>query len=231
VPRTRRPPTSPAAAATAPRWRLARPVQARSRETVDLFARAAEELLATRPFEEITIQDIVRRAGRPIGSFYARFGSKDALLPYLYQRYHDGLEAVYAARLERIDWKSLAFEETVERVVDFLLGVLTERPWLIRALALFSRTRPEALPNDLARRRRRVIDLVVGMLLEHRSRVAHPDPEAAIRFGVFLVSTVAREKLLFSEAPLSRVTPISRRTLRRELVHTLLAYLTREAAP
>lgn len=226
---TRRSSTSRSTPA-ASRWRVAAPVQARSRETVDLFARAAEELLALRPFEEITIQDIVQRAGRPIGSFYARFGSKEALLPYLYQRYHDGLEAWYKARLERVTWTSLGFEETAGKVVDLLLGLLTERPWLIRALALFSRNRPEALPDDLARRRRQVIDAVVTILLEHRSRVRHPDPEAAIRFGVFLVSTVAREKLLFSEAPLSRVTPMSRTALRRELTHTLVSYLLREAS-
>ena len=231
MPRATRRPATRKSTEAAPRWRLAEPVQARSRETVDLFARATEELLETRPFEEITIQDIVRRAGRPIGSFYARFGTKEALLPYLYQRYHAGLEAVFSTRLERIDWTSLGFEETVERLVDYVLGGFTERPWLIRALALFSRMRPEALPNDLALRRKRVIDLFVSILAGHRSRVAHPDPEAAIRFGVYLVVTVAREKLLFSEAPLSRVTPMSRRTLRRELVHTLVAYLTREATP
>jgi len=224
---TRRPPTP---ADLAPRWRLARPVQARSHETIDLFARAAEELLATRPFEEITVQDIVRRAKRPIGSFYARFGSKDALLPYLYQRYHDGLETVVASRLQRVAWDALGFEETVERLVDFVLANLTDRPWLIRALALFSRTNPEALPDDLARRRRGVIDLIVPILLEHRSRIAHADPEKAIRFGVYLVSTVAREKLLFADAPLSRVTPMSRTALRRELIHTLHAYLSHEAS-
>ena len=59
--RTRSRPEVPA------RWRHAPPAQARSRETVDRFAEAAEALLQTRPFEEITVQDIVRRAGRPIG--------------------------------------------------------------------------------------------------------------------------------------------------------------------
>lgn len=229
MPRTTRRPPTRLPAGPAPRWRLARPVQARSQQTIDLFARAAEELLATRPFEEITIQDIVRHAKRPIGSFYARFGSKEALLPYLYQRYHDGLETVFATRLERVAWQSLGFEETVERLVDFVLANFTDRPWLIRALALFSRERPEALPDDLARRRRRVIDLIVPILLAHRARIAHSDPEAAVRFGLFLVSTVAREKLLFADAPLSRVTPMSRTALRRELIHTLLAYLSHEA--
>jgi AcrR family transcriptional regulator len=207
------------------RWRHVHPVQARGRETTERFARAAEELLRTRPFEEITIQDIVSRAERPIGSFYARFASKEALLPHLYQRYHDGLEPLFASRLAKVAWDSLDFEPTIERLVDFLIGQYVERRWLIRALAIFSRVRPEALPPDIVQRRRKVFDHTVAILLRHRDRIAHADPEAAIRFGVFLVSSVAREKLLFAEAPLSRVTPITRTALHRELVRALHGYL------
>jgi AcrR family transcriptional regulator len=212
----------------AARWKLFSPAQARSQETVELFARAAEELLAGRSFEEITVQDIVGRAGRPIGSFYARFASKEALLPYLYQRYHDGLESAFATRLGRVDWENLELDATVEQLVGAMMGMFTDRPWLIRALALFSRARPEALPADLVIQRRRVYDLAVAILARHGQRIRHPDSEAAIRFGLFVVNAVAREKLLFAEAPHSRVTPVSRATLRRELTRTLTAYLTSE---
>lgn len=211
------------------RWRHAPPVQARSRETTDLFARAAEDLLRTRPFEEVAVQDIVARAGRPIGSFYARFASKDALLPYLYQRYHDGLEALVRRHMARTDWKHVDFAGAVRAWVDLTLATYVERLWLIRALALFARLRPESLPEDLIARRRRVYDLAVTALLPHRTHIAHADPEAAIRFGVYVVTSVAREKLLFPEAPLSRITPITRRQLRAELVRVLHAYLTAEA--
>ena len=75
----------------AKRWHRVEPLQERSRETADRFAAAAEDLLRDRSFEEISIQDIVRRAGRPTGSFYARFASKEALLPFIYLRYHEDL--------------------------------------------------------------------------------------------------------------------------------------------
>lgn|SRR5262245_35307146 len=215
--------------APAARWRLAPPTQARSRETVSLFARAAEDLLRERPFEEIGVQDIVRRAGRPIGSFYARFATKEALLPFLYGRYHEGLQALLASRLARVVWPRLGFARTVEELVDLVLALYAERRWLIRALALFARTRPEALPPDIVERRRRVYDPLVSILLRHRARIAHADPEAAIRFGVFLISSVAREKMLFADAPLSRITPLARPALRAALVRTLHAYLACEA--
>jgi AcrR family transcriptional regulator len=215
-------------AATA-RWRCAPPIQARSRETVDRFALAAEALLRTRSFEEIGVQDIVRHAGRPIGSFYARFASKEALLPLLYQRYHDGLETLVAARLARVPWTKLDFVRTVEAFVEFVIGIYSERPWLIRALALFARSRPEALPQDLVEQRRAVYEPVNAVLLRHRARFAHPDPEAAVRFTVFFALSVAREKLLFAEAPQSRLTPMRRAALRDELVRVVHAYLTTEA--
>jgi AcrR family transcriptional regulator len=152
--------------------------------SMDRFAGAAEELLRTKPFEEISVQDIVRAAKRPIGSFYARFGSKEALLPFLYERYHEGLEPLVVARLARVDWEALDFGETVAKVVDFLIARYDERRWLVRALVLFARMRPEALPPDMVERRGRVYDHITAVLLRHRSRIAHSDAEAAIRFGV-----------------------------------------------
>lgn len=221
--RTRPPAPVPA------RWRHAPPAQARSRQTTDRFARAAEELLATRPFEEVTVQDIVRRAGRPIGSFYARFASKEALLPFLYQRYHDGLEPLFRRRLARVAWASLDLAGTVAALVDVILATYVERLWLLRALALWARQRPESLPADIVARRKQVYDIAVERLLPHRSHIAHADPGAAIQFGIFVVSSVAREKLLFAEAPLSRITPLTRRDLRDELVRVLHSYLTTRA--
>lgn len=213
----------------ATRWRREAPVQRRAHETQERFAAAAEALLQESPFEAISVQAIARRAGRPVGSFYARFASKEALLPFLYERYHEGLESLIEARVGARNWSRLGFTATIEGVVDVLLGLYDERRWLIRALALFTRQSPEALPGDLVERRRRVYDRMVAVLIRHRDHIRHPDPEAAIRFGVFMVSAVAREKLLFGDAPHSRVTPLTRRALRAELVRALRGYLSLEA--
>jgi AcrR family transcriptional regulator len=196
---------------------------------VTRFALAAEALLRTRPFEEIGVQDIVRRAGRPTGSFYARFASKEALLPLLYQRYHDGLETLVVTRLARVPWAAMDFRRTVDAFAAFVIALYIARPWLTRALALFARTRPEALPRDLVERRRAVYAPLAEVLLRHRARIAHPEPEYAVRFVVFLAMSVAREKLLFADAPQSRLTPMGRTALRKELARVVHAYLTTEA--
>jgi hypothetical protein len=84
------------------------------------------------------------------------------------------------------------------------------------------------LPQDLLDQRRRVFEQPVDALLPHRSRIRHADPAAAIRFGVFFVSSVARDKLLFGEAPHARATAMTRVALRDELTRALFAYLTSE---
>jgi AcrR family transcriptional regulator len=210
------------------RFHAAAPAQRRSAATLERFVEAAEALLREKPFEAISVQDIVRHSGRPIGSFYARFRSKEALLPLLYRRYHERLESTFTVRLERVDWERLDLERAVATVVDFLIGSYDERRWLIRALALFSRQRPEALPADLVEQRRRIFGLLVSALARHRARIAHVDAEEAIRFGIFLVSSTMREKLLFGEAPHARVTPMTRERLRTELARALYSYLTCE---
>lgn len=210
------------------RFRSEPPAQERSRETVDRLVEAVEDLLQTRTFEDISVQDIVQRAGRSVGSFYARFSSKEALLPHLYQRYHERLEATLRPERKRVDWEQLDLPGTVASLVDLLLGIYQERRWLLRVVALFARTHPDALPEDVVEHRRRIYDPFVHILLRHREHIRHADPEAACRFALFLASCVLREKTLFGDAPHSRVTPISRESLRHEVTRSLHSYLTCE---
>lgn len=221
---------APRTAAGSARWRRAAPVQQRSRDTLDRFAEATETLLRDRSFEDITVQDIVRLAGRPIGSFYARFGSKEALMPHLYQRYHDGLAPLLAARIARVDWPRLDFRGTCAGLVDLFLSLYVERRWLLRAAALFARQHPEALPPGLKQQRQELFHQAGVLLLRHRGHIAHADPEQAVRFGLYLVGSVARDKLLFPEAPHASATPMSRAALRSSLVHALTSYLECEGA-
>lgn len=52
--------------------------QARSRKTRDALIAAGWKLLARHPWDNVTINDIVKTAGVSVGSFYTRFADKDA---------------------------------------------------------------------------------------------------------------------------------------------------------
>jgi len=219
-------PTKPAKRSAKPgRFALAPPKRRRGQETLDLFVAATEALLEERTFEQITVQEIALRAGRPIGSFYARFASKDALLPCLYARYDRDLESYVGKWFAGTDWPSLDLVEAVREVVRGLVSMYLERRWLLRAMALFARSRPEAIPEEVFARRGRVFDHAARALESHHRSIAHVDPAHAVRFGLFVVMSVAREKLLFGEAPHARVTPMTRAELERELARTLCGYL------
>src|SRR3989442_1793869 len=134
--------------ARAARWTMAVPLQARSRDTVRRFTRAPQEPARQPPLQPITPQDLLAAAGPPIGSFYARFKSKEALLPFLYERYDQSLAQYLESRLGTVTWAELDFADTVETLVGVLVGIYEERRWLLRALALFARQHPEALSEE-----------------------------------------------------------------------------------
>jgi AcrR family transcriptional regulator len=70
----------------APTGGLRRPLptkQARSRKTRDAMIAAAWKLLQAQPWQDISINDIVKTAGSSVGAFYSRFKDKEALLEAL----------------------------------------------------------------------------------------------------------------------------------------------------
>lgn len=202
------------------------PLQARSRKTLDQIARAVEDLLATRAFDDISVADIVRTAGCSTGSFYARFASKDDVLPYLYARYDADLRPRVEARLKSVEWEQLTLRETVQLVVDSTVDLYTERRHLLRAVALFARTQPRAIKPDERRGRESTTDLPAKLLARFAREISHADATEGARLGFFMVASVAREKILFGEAPHASSTPLSNDRLKAELGRMLHSYLT-----
>jgi AcrR family transcriptional regulator len=202
------------------------PLQLRSRETLERVAAATERLLEERTFEEITIGDILREARCSSGSFYARFAGKDALLPFLYERYDAQLRPRIEARLAGAPWRELGFREACAVLVRGMLEMYLERRNLMRALALYARTHPDTFSDAFYQQRREVQELPLAILRPFLDQVPHPLPEAALRMGFFVVACVAREKLLFAEAPHAAVTPVTVDGLTRELTHVLHSYLS-----
>lgn len=62
---------------------LPEPRQERSRETAGKFIAAAMDLLRQKTFGELSVAELASAAGRSVGVFYQRFGSKDDFLDVL----------------------------------------------------------------------------------------------------------------------------------------------------
>ena len=209
-----------------PRPDVRAPLQDRSRETLERILVATEELLERYPFDEIGVARIVRRARCSTGSFYARFASKDALLPLLYERYDAGLRPRIEARAAAVDPDRLTLREAAAVVAGTTVDMYAERRNLLRAVALYARTHPAAIASGVRGSRGAITDIPARLLARFADEIAHDDPLAAARVGFFIVAAVAREKMLFGAAPHASDTPLSDEQLKRELARTLYAYLT-----
>ncbi len=75
------------------------PSQDRSRKTAERFLDAAFKLLESKTFDELSVADLAREAGRSVGAFYQRFGSKDDFLVVLVVVYFENREADFARML------------------------------------------------------------------------------------------------------------------------------------
>lgn len=211
-----------------PRRERPAPSQARSRRTLEKLLDAAEALLEKQAFEAIAVGDLVRKAGSSIGSFYARFPSKEALLEPLYARYDADLHRRVADLDERRPYRGMRLAERAAWVVGQFVAAYSARPHLLRAVALHARNRPESIDAATRQRRADLHGRLAAILLECRAEIAHPDPERAVEFAFFFVGATCREKLLFGRAPHAEATRVSPRELEAELTRALLGYLAQE---
>ena len=201
------------------------PKQTRSRQTLERILLATERLLESRSFEEISVADIAREARASVGSFYARFSNKQALLPQLYERYDQGIARQVETQLASEAWSSLDLQGRVDRLVRFFVRWFAENRGLLRAIGIHARLNPEALPDELIVRRKDLHRRVAGFLLARESEITHPEPADAVELGIFAVGAFCREKILFGGAPHARSISDDLGVLERELVRILFCYL------
>jgi AcrR family transcriptional regulator len=109
------------------------PRQARSQATLERFLDATQQLLAERPFEEITVADIVRRADRTVGSFYARFDDKYGVLYELVEHVFDRIKDVSRAFCDPVRWDGQPLEDFVREAVTVNISAYRRTGPLFRA--------------------------------------------------------------------------------------------------
>jgi AcrR family transcriptional regulator len=203
-----------------------RPVrQERSRRTLDALLDAAERLLERKSFPDIALSELVREAGVTTGAFYSRFGSKNELLPSLYQRYLTWLQGVVDEHLDPARWRRLSTRARARRAADLLCRLFETRGGLLRAMTIFTRLDPAATSPDDGKPgvpppHLQLIRTLCDRLDEALPRPARPR-RADLEFAVYNAITVARESILFPGLPMIRALGLDPQSLRARLARLL----------
>jgi AcrR family transcriptional regulator len=183
---------------------------------------AAEDLLRHRPFEDISVAEICRAADVTTGAYYARFASKEALMPFIYERYQHWLVAAVPGRFAEVNWAQLDFEQTGEQVAALLVAFYHERPWLLRATALFVRTRPGDVPSNANAIRAVLVEAIAQVFAPHLR--AGEETDAAVRFACHAAMSATREIVVFSSTSVPAAMT-ERERLAREVGSLMTGYL------
>jgi AcrR family transcriptional regulator len=199
--------------------------QARSRQTLDRILVATRELLHEKDWEEITVMEIVQRAKSSCGAFYARFPSKEALLPALYDAYSDEIRTEATVWSDPAAWGERSLAVRVSRMVRFVIRDFRATRPILRPLALYARQSPHAIFPEARHIRSEKHRAACAFLLECRDEITHPDPERAADLAAYFIAAIGRDKILFGDAPHASSVQIEDRALEEELIRMTLAYL------
>ena len=162
------------------------PRQSRSRATLVRIEDAAEALFAERGYDNATVGDIVARAGCSVGSFYARFNDKEALLHHIHDRHCRTL-------IERIEFicgllraENASLEMAIRQIARTLLVFGTGRRTLTRVFIQKSGVDAD-FHLRYARAWSEVRVRLRPVLLARRREIARSNPERAADFVLQLM--------------------------------------------
>jgi AcrR family transcriptional regulator len=154
-----------------------RPVQQRSRVSVDAVLEAAAQVLERDGYEATTTDAVAERAGVSIGTLYQYFPNKDALLVALTERHAVAAEAVLEPLLREILDGTPPLADWLQRFVRACVELNGRRPRLHQILfdeTPFPRQQLEGMYQSGA-----LILQVLEQYLTRLGEVTVPDPRVA----------------------------------------------------
>ena len=204
------------------------PRQARSQRTMNRILDAAELLLEDKPFNELSVQEIVRAAGSSVGSFYGRFQDKDGLLQALDERYFDTIIQLIETADAELPWDQLSLAETVQALAELIVTLHSQKQGVQRTLIMAARQNPDQGVRAREDRLWAAVPTLVERLAAYEAEIRPRPAGPAIQFALFQMYYSAREMMLWPH--LARNMPFQGEALASALSASCLAYL-RHADP
>ena len=203
------------------------PRQERSARTEQRLLDAAERVLATEGLAGATVPAIARKAKVSVGTVYRRFPDKEALLRAVVERYIQRLSSSrFEVSPEQIARVSL--ERHAEGMMAGMVAYYIQNRTLLKAIIQFMLDDPDpSLARQFEAANEVQVSRAVQIVMHHRKRVHHFDPEAGVRFALFAVGCVLRQTILrdSQHAHRFRWAATEAEPLEKSLARMFLGYL------
>ncbi len=200
--------------------------QRRSRETLERILEAAEALLETREFDQLTMAELARHAGCAVGTVYGRLPNKESLLLCLHERYLESGHAASARAFEGLEDAPL--EQRVDAICALAVECYAANPGVTRAITNYLFLRPsEELGAEVAGLRRgatAAFKRAASFLAQRVDPRVHSDPQSASEFALLAATDVAQSRLAFGDRSGLRIN-YSSKALEARIAAQMLAYL------
>jgi len=214
----------PEPARAVPLESVAPPRQARSERTLHRLLDAAEALIEEQGLAELSIPELVRRAGSSVGGFYARFRDKNELLRALEERFFREQRARLEGLTRAERWGDAPLAAIVRGCMRELVQVFRGRRALIHAFV--ARAVHDAEFRGEALRFEREVGERVGALLRAKpGAIRHPRPERAVGLAVGIVFGAMTAGVLFGDPAWHPFARLSEEEAADELARNFLGYL------
>jgi AcrR family transcriptional regulator len=200
------------------------PRQQRSSDSFERILKTAETLIRTKGYEALTVAEVVRRSHTSIGTFYARFEDKTALLHAVQERVHTREENQMRDELAKVEWDALSLAETVRRLVEIKRAATRGNDKLSEAFVICGATDPVVRQRGY-RYKAQVESLEVEVLMRHAAQIGHPDPESAARVASRLWQAAQEENVQRSQSGVSFADSVPQDLLVEKLADVIIAYL------
>jgi len=206
MPRRRRPATKP----------RKRPVQRRSRATVDALVTATARVLVRHGYDTASTNRIAKAAGVSVGSLYQYFPSKEALVAALIERHLESRRAML--RDQAVELAQAPLDVAVRRFIETLIAAQSQSPRLERVIV-------EQVPRVAGLDRlkafdQEIVEMLTAYLGLHRRSIRRPDLRVAAEV-LYLAVRGATVGAVLDPSPTLDVA-----TLTEEMTLLVLCYLT-----
>jgi AcrR family transcriptional regulator len=202
--------------------RIYAPHQARSRKTLERVLDAFVELLARKPFEQITMAELARRSRIAVTSIYARFENKQALVLAAHERHRDDMIREIDKLLDPARWEGARLESIVSETMAGFIADRRSRLPLLRAALLIN---DREVYERAAQISRHVSERMAILLSPYLDWMPLQERERAIDFALRTATSVLQQQLVFGDIEPARFR-LTEAELGQRLVDQFIAALT-----